>query len=252
MGDSCDVGPYRAARSAQEAAAGVYTVDVARGATALMLQARGTSAAPGVELIAPNDTRYTSPHIAAKIVPGHDAFVKDPQNHSTEVMIARPVPGVWRIRALSGSSITAIERASVDEMPMIQAGVGGSGEDRVLGYSYQRQPLHTTRFVEDGANYEQELGVAAGRPCLGIRAIHPDPSLCGEIHFTPAPGPADGRRLLDVVRSGDHQVTVRDVGPQVGVRVRVAPLRSDDTQWTMRTVRAHERISGPFWVGWIV
>ncbi len=198
MGDSCDVGPYRAAKSAREAAAGVYVVQVASGSTALTLQAQGSSAAPGLVLIAPNGTRYSSPQIAASIVPGRDMFAKDSINRATDVLIAKPAAGAWTVRADPGSSITAIRQAAVDPTPTIDAGVGGRGYDRILGYTYQAQASHTTRFVEDGTGYEQELGPAAGTPCKDVKYIHPDPPLCGEIHFTPAAGPAGERRIYAI------------------------------------------------------
>ena len=308
MGDSCDVGPYRAARSARDAA-GVNTLNVAPGTPALMLQIQGKSAPPSLELIAPTGKRYASPKVAAEIVPNRESFVRDPLNKTTEVMIAHPASGTWRIQARSGSAITAIREASIDEPPVIQAGVGGTGEKRILAYSYERQPLHQTRFVEEGATYEQELGVAGGGPCKGLKPIHPRPATCAQIHFTPAPGPAgirhiyaittmggeitrkqlvatydapaepepsevpgitvrrvgntlhvawrqsaakiraampvdynvdinltDGRELLDVVGRSHHEVTIPNVDRSIGVRIVVAPMRSDDTQGRARTV----------------
>lgn len=310
MGDSCDVGPYRAARSARVAAGGSTTLDVAAGAPALMLQLQGKSAPPSAELIAPNGTRYASPQAAAKIVPNHELFVKDRLNNTTAVMIAHPAAGAWKIRPLGGSSITAVREASIDDPPIVDAGVGGRGEKRILAYSYQRQPLHTTRFVEAGAKYEQELGVAGGRPCRGVAAIHPRRPTCGQIHFTPAAGPrgvrhiyaittmggeimrkqlvatyqappepepyqvprltvrrvsngitiswarsmakiraampvdynvdvnlSDGRRLLSVVQSATHHVTIPNVGSTVSGSVVVAAMRSDQTQGKTRTVK---------------
>jgi hypothetical protein len=308
MGDSCDVGPFRAARTAQATAAGVYTVNVPAGTPALTLQTQGLLRAPGVELIAPNGTRYTSPTGPARIVPLHQIFAKDALNKTTEVVIANPVAGLWTVRALPGSIVTAVRPAIVTRPPELTAGVGGSGFKRVLSYSYKGEALHSTRFVEDGANYEQELGPAAGKPCPPSPGdtMHP---LCGEIHFTPAPGPAgvrdiwalttmngeitskqlvasykvgtepepsevptlrlqrvgnsvritwkgsnttdpdakpidynvdinvsDGRALLDVNPSADHTATVPNVDPGTSVQVRVAALRGDDTQGTMRTV----------------
>jgi hypothetical protein len=241
-------------------------------------------------------------------------FVENPQTDATQVFLARPEPGTWRVRPLGGATITGIQEASVDPMPEIQAAVGRHGEHRVLGYSYQREPAHQTRFVEDGAKYEQELGPAAGRPCKRVQAIHPDPAHCGEIHFTPAPGPAgvrhiyaittmngeitrrqliatydappepepsevpmvrvrrtgnalriswrsshaaisaakpidydvdinlmDGRRLLDVMGKHAHQVIVRNVPAGDGARVRVAPVREDDTQGRTRVVALQPR-----------
>ncbi|MBV9049998.1 MAG: hypothetical protein JOY58_17125 [Solirubrobacterales bacterium] len=198
MGDSCDVGPYRAAKSAQASAAGVYSMQVAPGSTALTLQAQGKFAAPGLVLISPNGTRYASPRDAAKIVENRDMFAKDPQNHTTDVMIANPQAGLWRIRADRGSTITGVRQASVDPTPTVDAGVGGSGDHRILGYTFQPQPQHSTRFVEDGPKYEQELGTATGGRCRLVKYIHPDPPRCGEIHFTPAPGPAGVRQIYAI------------------------------------------------------
>ncbi len=210
MGDSCDVGPYRAARSARVAAAGVYTVQVPSGDTALVLKAQGLGRAPGVELIAPDGKTYSSPLIAAKIVPGQDAFVKDPQTRATQVFIAHPAAGTWRLQALPGSVVSGVEQAQVDEVSTIRAGVGGSGENRTLGYLYQPQPLHTTRFVEEGGKDEQELGVAAGKPCPQVKHDHPDLPLCGEIRFTPAAGPA-GPRHIYAVTTMNGEITGRDL-----------------------------------------
>lgn len=206
MGDSCDVSPFRAMKSPQTAAAGVFTVSVAPGATALTLQAQGRDAAPGVNLIGPNGQRFDSPKKAAVIVPGHDEFAKDPLNKATDVMIAHPAAGTWRVVAEHGSAITALRRATVEATPHVDAGVGGGGEHRILGYDYQPQPLHTTRFVEDGPKYEQELGVAEGEPCRLVKHIHPDPPLCGHIDFTPAPGPA-GKRDIYAITTMNGEVT---------------------------------------------
>ncbi len=257
----------------------------------------------------PSRAESRPPEIAAKIVPGLDAFVKDPRTRATQVFIAHPAAGVWRLRALPGSTVTGVEQAQVDERPTVQAGVGGSGEQRTLGYLYQPQPMHTTRFVEEGGKDEQELGVADGRPCKDVKDIHPDFPLCGELHFVPAAGPAgprriyavttmggmetrrelvatydapperepsevpslivrrvpeglrigfagsdppvavarpvdydvdvnlsNGRKLLDVLRSRTHQVTVTGVDADVGAKVAVSALRSDDTLGKTRDV----------------
>jgi hypothetical protein len=125
-------------------------------------------------------------------------FAKDPQNDATDVMIAHPVAGMWRIKADPGSSITTIRQANLDPTPTINAGVGGTGEHRILGYSYQPQAFHTTRFVEDGRKYERDLGPAVGGQCKLVKDIHPDAPRCGEIRFTPAPGPAGTRRIYAI------------------------------------------------------
>ncbi|MBV9944567.1 MAG: hypothetical protein JO262_20755 [Solirubrobacterales bacterium] len=308
MGDSCDVGPYQATRSARDAATGGFKLVVASGTPVLALQVHGRTRAPRVELIAPDGRRYASPHAAAVIQPGREVFAEDRLNATTAVDIIRPAGGVWTIRPLGASVLTSIRRASVDPPSAIVAGVSPARFSHVLTYSYQPDPQHRTRFVERGANYERELGPALGTPCQGTENQQPRP-LCGEIRFTPAPGPggtrriyaittengeitedrlvatymaprepepsrvpklsvqrvgsnvtiswgasqapvaaarpmdydidvniSDGRRLLDVARGFTHHVTIPNVDAGLGVTVRVAGVRDDDTQGAARTV----------------
>jgi hypothetical protein len=151
-----------------------------------------------------------APNVVAKIIRDREVFVKDPRLHATQVMLPRPLAGDWKLRALPGSTITGLEQAQVDTKATVEASVLGSGEHRVLCYVYQRQPLHTTRFIEEGANYEQELGMQAGGPCKGVRAIHPDPPDCGEISFTPAAGPA-GVRPIYAITTMNGEETARQL-----------------------------------------
>jgi hypothetical protein len=131
------------------------------------------------------------------IRPGREVFAKDRLNATTAVDIVRPAAGVWTVRGLRGSSLTGIRRANVDQAPTVLAGVSPGRFSLNLGYSYQPDPQHSTRFVERGANYEQELGPARGAPCPGTANQHPRP-LCGEIHFSPAPGPGGHRRIYAI------------------------------------------------------
>lgn len=197
MGDSCDVGPYQATRAARDAASGGFKLVVAPGTPILMLQVHGASRPPRLELIAPNGQRYASPHAAAVIQPGREVFAENKLNGTTAVAIDHPAAGVWTVRPLGGSVLTGIRRANVDAPPAIAAGVGPGRFHHVLSYSYQPDPNHNTRFVERGANYEQELGPARGTPCLGTQNQQPRP-LCGEIRFTPAPGPSGTRRIYAI------------------------------------------------------
>jgi hypothetical protein len=192
---SCDVGPFRAARSARATALGVYHVTVPSGAPALALKAKGLAGPPGVELIAPNGARFTSP--AAPLKLGlHEIFMKDRSQKTTEVLIANPAAGTWTVRGLPGSIITAIQQATVTRPPAFIAHVAGAHFKRVLSYSYRAEPLHATRFVEVGAKYEQELGPASQRPCPP--SAHSSLPRCGQIHFTPAAGPPGARHIYAI------------------------------------------------------
>jgi hypothetical protein len=48
---------------------------------------------------------------------------------------------------------------------------------------------------------------------------------------------SDGRRLLSVVKSTTHHITIPNVGSTVSGSVVVAAMRSDDTQGKTRTVK---------------
>jgi hypothetical protein len=192
MGKSCDVGPYRASRGARDAAAGVYRLPVAPNTPALSFQAKGLGGPPGVELIAPNGAHFTSPAAPVQIVPNREIFVKNPLDGTTSVMLAKPVPGAWIVRALPGSTITSVSQATITPPPSFNARVTGTGYKRVLSYSYRAEPLHSIRFVEVGAKYEQELGPASGRACRGSLP------LCGHLGFTPAAGPAGLRHIYAI------------------------------------------------------
>jgi hypothetical protein len=197
MGDSCDVGPYQATRSAYDAAVGGFKLAVTRGTSLLTLQIHGANHPPRVVLIAPDGKRYASPPGNAVIRPGHEVFAPDPLNATVNVALARPVAGTWTVRALPGSSITGLHRANADPPPTIAAGVSPGKFNLTFGYSYQGDLNHLTRFVERGGNYEQELGPARGAPCRGDANQLSRP-LCGEIHFTPAPGPAGVRHIYAI------------------------------------------------------
>jgi hypothetical protein len=196
MGNSCDVGPFRAARSARATAAGVYHLTVPAHTPVLALQAKGAAGPPGVQLIAPNGARFASPATPAKIVLGHEIFVKNRQSSATDVMIANPVAGTWTVRGLAGSVIASVQQARVTPPPEFRAQVRGSHFERVLRYSYRSDPLHATRFVEVGAKYEQELGPAGRRRCPASE--HGSLPFCGKVHFTPAAGPPGLRHIYAI------------------------------------------------------
>jgi hypothetical protein len=199
MGDSCDVGPYQATRSARDAATGGLRVTVAAGSPALMLQVHGRIRPPRLELIGPGNERFTSPQAPAVIVPGHEVFAEDVLNKTTDVTIVRPPAGTWIVRSLAPlvNPIISIREAHVDPPPTVLAGVSPGRFRLTLGYSYRPDPQHVTRFVERGGNYEQELGPAGGGPCQASAGDSSHP-LCGQIDFTPAAGPGGERKIYAI------------------------------------------------------
>jgi hypothetical protein len=196
MGNSCDIGPYTLARSAR-IAADRFSIRVPS-EPVLALDIHGASGAPRVEVIAPGGRRYVST-AAGVIAPGQFAAASDPATATTSLLIAHPLAGTWLVRGI-GAPITGVGQAQADRPPTIDAGVGTDGDPfkRVLGYSYQPDPTHSVTFVERVGGVERDLGRASAAPCPRIAAIA-SRLLCGQLHFSPAAGPAGERSIYAVV-----------------------------------------------------
>ncbi|MCA1690456.1 MAG: hypothetical protein LC720_08550, partial [Actinobacteria bacterium] len=208
MGDACDIGPYHAARSARAATLGYGTIiQVAQHLPVLSLQIHGSSAPPIVVLTAPGGSPvYSQPQSGSRIAPGL-VFATDPAQGMTYVEIAKPKAGRWTITSVAGT-FNGVQQAPTDEPPTIIAALGEQNQfHRTLGYSYQPDPGHGIRFVEQGPSYEQDLGPAAGRPCPGTAKIKPRP-MCGQIAFTPDGAARAGvHRIVAVVTDLNGEIT---------------------------------------------
>ena len=217
MGQSCDVGPYRATRrpSSADAAAGATTITLAR-APAVALKIRGVLRAPNVSITGPGGRRILADS-AGQLARNKYYYLENPRDDTTSVVIADPAPGVWTIRTLAGSSpVAGVSQASVNPDPNASGRVIGSGSARALEYVDETAGL-TVTFWERGLNYEQNLGSAQGTPCLqgakiqGRRpanAFMAHPQIrCGVIPFAPAPGPAGVRNIVAVVTDHGEPVT---------------------------------------------
>jgi hypothetical protein len=217
MGSSCDVGGYRAQKSAQIAASGVTTIKLAR-APAVALRITGRGGAPRVSFTSPDGSRIMV-NRAGQLKRNKYYFVEDPRDDTTSIVIVRPAPGTWTIHTLPGSpTVTGAAEAPVTPDPSAAARVLDHGAMRELQYELESDPNHTVTFVERGGNYEQEIGTAHGTPCLKNAPIHgkrpanaymAHPSItCGLIVFKPAAGPAGVRNIFAVVT--DHGEPVDD------------------------------------------
>ena len=215
MGNSCDVGGYRAQKSAAIAASGVTTITLAR-APAVALKITGRGGAPRVSFTSPDGSRIIA-NRAGQLKRDKYYFVEDPKADTTSIVIIKPAPGTWTIHTLPGSPVvTGVSEAPVQPDPSAAGRVLDHGSTRELEYAVESDPNHTITFVERGGNYEQELGTASGRPCLKNAPIHgkrpsnaymAHPSItCGVIVFKPAPGPAGVRNIVAVVTNHGEPV----------------------------------------------
>ena len=208
MGDSCDVGPYRAVRSA--AAAGQQQqrrrLKLPADEAMVALRVEGRTAPPKLVIRGPGGRRIVSPSEAGRIEKGRYVIAEEPSERATHVVIARPRGGRWTIETQPGSSAIAdVRQAEVDEPPTVRAAVGGRGSSRVLGYSYHAEG-HGLTFVERSADRSEVkvLGRAKGRPCRGQEdgPADRDRPLCGRLRFTPGAGHAGTRRIYAVSTNG--------------------------------------------------
>jgi hypothetical protein len=235
MGNSCDVGGYRAQKGAVISAHGATTIRIAR-QPAVAVRVQGAGAPPRITLKSPTGETIVASG-PGQLQPGHYDYVQDPQTNATSVVIAEPAEGRWKIRALPGSSrIVGVATAPVDPEPSAAGRVIGGGTRRALEYVVESDPAHQITFFERGASYEQELGPAVGRPCLqnapitGTRpknAFVTRPHLfCGVIPFAPTDGPPGKRDIVAVV--SDHGDPVRE-RPVTSYEVGPEPLPTEPT-----------------------
>jgi hypothetical protein len=217
MGQSCDVGPYRAQKSAVDAAAGVSRIQIAR-QPAVALKIAGLGRPPNVSIKGPGGREIVA-NGPGQLKRGKYYFVEDPQTNTTSVVLADPAPGIWTIRELPGSSpVAGVSQARVDPNPYAVGQVIGTGADRAIQYAAETDPSLAITFWERGQNYEQQLGPANGTPCMQNAPIQgPRPAnafmaqpkiTCGVIPFSPAPGPGGTRQIVAVVT--DHGVPVNE------------------------------------------
>jgi hypothetical protein len=218
MGSSCDVGAYRATKSAVISASGARRVRLGP-APAVALRVTGAGGAPKIAITGPGGRRILADQ-AGRLRHDDYYYVEDAADDTTSVLISDPAPGTWTIQPLAGSPrVLAVSQAPVEAEPTAVGNVIGHGSDRALAYAVESGPHQRITFWERGADYEQELGPASGRPCLQGRPIlgTPPPSgfrgrpqaRCGVIAFAPAPGPAGERRIVAVV--SDHGEPVREL-----------------------------------------
>lgn len=220
MGQSCDVGSYRAQKSAVIAAGGARRIRIAR-APAVALKIAGHGGAPNVLITSPRGKRIVADR-AGRLKRNDYLYLEDAKTDTTSIVISDPAPGTWSIRPLRGSpAIAAVSQAPVYPEPSIAGHVLGTGSSLTLEYALETSPGFAVTLWERGANYQQELGRAGGRPCLqnapiqGTRPAHAfvtRPRItCGTIAFAPAPGPAGARQIVAVMTNHGEPVGEKTV-----------------------------------------
>jgi hypothetical protein len=182
----CDLAPYRAVLSATAASA-TKRVTVPAGLPGVVISARGAGgAAPDVTFVGPRGERLAAPK--DKNYAGGRGFlvIKNPREGVTQVAIAKPSAGAWRVEVNAGSpAVTQVQTAHGLAQPAVHARVSGRGARRTLSYKIDAQPGQVVRFEERG----RTAGAVIGR----ARGSH------GTLRFAPAAGAAERRTIVAVV-----------------------------------------------------
>lgn len=239
MAKSCNVQGYTVARSAVIAADGTRRVRIGRD-PGVVLRIEGDDAPPRVALEGPGGRRIVSSRDGAVLDARNHLILENPDDRSTHVAIARPAPGVWKVRPLAGSArIVGIRQAYVAEPPRVEADVE-KVDDRTFVLRYRVAALkgHKVRFIEDGDadpsdgaakrptvdDVTEQLGTAEGRTCPGARNLRGDlgKPRCGSIRFTAEEGSDPTRHIHAVIEDagGEFDGIQEDLA---GFRAEAAP-----------------------------
>lgn len=177
----CDLGPYREKLTASAASAG-HAVRLPRGLPGAVIAVHGRGGAPKVAFVGPKGERIVTPADLKPVGARGSFLMQVPGENVTQVAIAKPSAGEWRIEALPGSvPIARVATAEGLERPSVKASVKGGK----LRYRVVTRPGQVVRFVERGPSAGGELGVARGAR--------------GTLRFTPAAGRAERREIVALV-----------------------------------------------------
>ncbi|HWF54859.1 MAG TPA: PKD domain-containing protein [Solirubrobacteraceae bacterium] len=234
---SCDMGPYEATL-ASAAAAGGHGFTVPARAPAIAVRVGGSGGAPVVSLTGPNGTVIDPPATgSSERLPGGGAYIENPADDSTSVLLLHPAHGHWTVTGTPSSvPITTIQTAATQPPAVALGAVRPVGGGRYgLHYAFALAPGETMRLYLRGPhNTEQSLGPARGRPCTqnGRAPGRGGGRLCQNLSFTPLAGPAGVRTVVGLLTRDGMPIstltiatfklgkTVLPRGPKVKLAIR--------------------------------
>ena len=167
---------------------------------------QGHGGAPAVTITEPDGKIVTPPVETGLSTYDGMLIVRQPTSGQTLVEIPHPAPGDWVVGAAPGSApIAKAELTTPLPTPRITGIVSGTGNDRLLHYSVERQPGLEVDFLEGTGKGARKLGIASASS--------------GAISFTPAETPGRHTILALLVRNGIP------ASREVIARFDVTPLR---------------------------
>jgi hypothetical protein len=202
----CDVGDYRehiarplAARAGSRArgplarvAGFEQAIDLPAGLPGAVIVAEGQDGPPKITLVGPNGEHVTTPDGMKAVERKPFLLMKNLPGKVTQIAVAAPAAGRWRVVVEDGSSpVVAIRSAQGLPEPEVQARVIGRGRRQSLAYRIEPRAGQRVTFLERGASAGSVIGDATGAN--------------GRLPFSPADGTAERREIVAIVKQ-DGQV----------------------------------------------
>jgi hypothetical protein len=239
LGGSCDFSAYEPADAFSARAANGDTrlsTKVSSGTEAVALRIHGTHGPPQIVVHGPGGVTITSPAKGImKRSTGHYMLIENRTNGTADLMLIRPAAGTWTISqaADSKSSLTTMDRASLEVPPTFGAHVSTMGSRRVLKVAYAVPVGARVKLVEHTKGVEHTIAKnLQGQRCPGLPALRPHTNeriLCANITFTPSLGQTRKRQVVAVVSKGAIPLMQKAIAsftaPPLRLPSRVAAMR---------------------------
>ena len=176
----CDVGPYRENVHAAQAG-GTRAVTLGNDLPGAAIAVTGQGAAPRVAFVGPHGERFETPADNRPLGGKGFYLMKSPAENLTQIALAKPSAGTWRVESLDGTMITSVKSADGLADPSVKAGVSHGK----LTYKIKTMPGQVVTFSERGASAGATIGTARGAQ--------------GTLRFSPAAGRAERREIVATV-----------------------------------------------------
>jgi PKD domain len=239
LGGSCDFSDYEPADAFSARAANGDTrlsTKVASGTEAVALRIHGTNGPPQIVVHGPGGVTITSPAKGiTKQSKGHYMLIENKTNGTADLMLIRPAAGTWTVSQAphSTSSLTTMDRASLEVPPTFGARIKTKGARRVVQVAYAVPVGAKVKLVEHAKGVEHTIAAnLQGQRCPGLPAMRPHTDeriLCANIRFTPSLGQTRKRQIVAVVSRGAIPLYQKAIAsftaPALRLPSRVAAMR---------------------------
>ena len=247
LGGSCDFTNYEPAGAFAARAANGSTrlsTKVVSGTEAVALRIHGTHGPPQIVVHGPHGATITSPATGiTKRSRGHYLLIENKTNGTADLMLIHPAAGTWTVSQAphSTSSLTKMDRASLEQPPTFGARVSSKGARRVLNVAYAVPVGASVKLVEHAKGVEHTIAKnLEGQRCPGLPALRPHTNeriLCTSVTFTPSLGLVSNRQVVAVVSKGAIPLMQKTIAsfkaPPLRLPSRIAAMRVQRSTGTL-------------------